>query len=63
MIRIVSFVLVRMVKSCVHVIKVTNPINKTTILKIIIFAKFKTVEESDFRQSVKAPHKCCFEWL
>jgi hypothetical protein len=53
------FLLVRMVRSCVHAIKLPNPINKMTILTIVIIAKFEIVEDLDFRQSAKAPHECC----
>jgi hypothetical protein len=38
--RVIYFVLMRMVRSCVHVIKLPNPLNKMEILKILIFAKF-----------------------
>jgi heme exporter protein D len=57
-----SFLLVRTVRSYVNVIKLPNPINKTAILTILIIAKFETVEESDFRQSAKAPHGC-YLWM
>jgi hypothetical protein len=53
------FILVRTVRSCVHVIKLPNPINKMTILTIVIIAKFETVEDLVFRQFAKASHECC----
>jgi hypothetical protein len=62
-----SFVLVRMVKSCVHIIKLPNTINKFTILKIIILVIFEI--ESMFRSRRRigflaiheTPHVGCFQ--
>jgi hypothetical protein len=60
-----SFVLVRTIRSCVHIIKLPNQISKMVILKIIVLAdsetvsKFKTVEEADFRLSANTSHECC----
>jgi hypothetical protein len=59
------FILVMTIRMCC-IIELPNPISKTAILKIVILAKFrnrfwvsKPIDESDFRQSAKAPHKSC----
>jgi hypothetical protein len=52
---LLSFILVRTIRSCVHIIKLPNPSCKMTILKIIILvdsdtvSEFQTIEESNFR--------------
>jgi hypothetical protein len=57
------FFMVRTIRSCMHIIKLPNPISKMKILKIIILAesttvsKFKPVEELDFWRSANTPHK------
>jgi hypothetical protein len=38
--RIISFILVRTVRSCVHIIKLANRLSNMTILKSVILAKF-----------------------
>jgi hypothetical protein len=44
---LLSFVLVMMVWSCVHIIKLPNPISKMAILKIIILTDSKTKSKSE----------------
>jgi hypothetical protein len=62
------FVLVRMVRSCVHVIKLPNPISKLTILKIIIpvdseiKSKIQSHRRGSFWWSANTPHECCL-WM
>jgi hypothetical protein len=62
---LLSFVLVRMIRLYVNIIKLPNPSTKTTILKIVILidsesvSRVQTIKNFDFRQSVKALHECC----
>jgi hypothetical protein len=63
-----SFVLVRTIRLCMHIIKLPNRISKLAILKIIILldfetvSKFQTVKETDFWQSAKLRTKAIFKW-
>jgi hypothetical protein len=64
--RVISFILVRTIRSYVYIVKLCNPSIKMTILKIVILAMFqnrfyvsKPIDESDFRQSAKALHEHC----
>jgi hypothetical protein len=64
---VISFVLVRTIRSCVHIIKLPNPIIKLTFLKIIILldfeikSKFQSRRRSCFPAIHKTLHVGCFQ--
>jgi hypothetical protein len=52
--RLFSFVLVSKVRSCVHIIKLPNPISKLIILKIIILI------DSEIKSKFRSRQRSCF---
>jgi hypothetical protein len=63
-----SFVFLRMIRSCVNIIKLPNPIRKLTILKKIIILivskiknKFRSHQRIGFSVICETPHVGCFQ--